>query len=57
MALRDGDWAVYISDEKRQLVRVQSISENGKAQVCYEDNKLLTLSFENLERIVWIVLL
>ena len=59
MPLRNGDWAVYVSEDKRQLVRIQNISENRKAQLCPEKGASSEqfVSFENLERIVWIVLL
>ena len=59
MSLRKGDWAIYKVDSQSELVRIQSVSE--QKEVCIEffvskkDNKKVL--FNQLERIVWIVLL
>ena len=57
MPLRDGDWAVYKGEGR--LVRVQSTFEEKKWKISsfnkQEENKIV--SAEELERIVWIVLL
>ena len=57
MPLRDGDWALF--KKENRLVRVQSIDENKRWRVCFFDEKRedKIASSEELERIVWIVLL
>ncbi len=59
MPLRNGDWAVLIKENKKQLVRVHSISDDKKALIYSLNGDSLEekVSFEKLERIVWIVLL
>ncbi len=59
MPLRIGDWAVLANDNKKQLVRVRGISDDKTAQIysLIDDALDKEISFEKLERIVWIVLL
>ena len=59
MSPRAGDWGLFIEKENKKLVRIQSISDDKKAQIHFlnkgETDRLI--SFEQLERIVWIILL
>ena len=55
MPLKEGDWVVYKAPDKSVLTRVQSVLEN-QASILFEEARL-EVSFERLERVVWIVLL
>ena len=59
MPLRRGDWAVYSGQENKRLVRIQDILEDKKARICFvqEKDTEQIVSFERLERVVWVVLL
>ena len=57
MFVRVGDWAVDKSCVKPVLVRVTSVSENNVATVVFPDKNEKNVPCEQLERIVWIVLL
>ncbi|MGN0919965.1 MAG: helix-turn-helix domain-containing protein [Alphaproteobacteria bacterium] len=56
MPLREGDWAVYKGATQNKLVRVQSVLEK-QARILGADLKTDDIAFEQLERVVWIVLL
>ena len=59
MVLRAGDWAIDKSADPSVLVRLQSVLEGQNANVCLlgQTGKKTEVSFDQLERIVWIVLL
>ena len=55
MPLREGDWVIYKESTKNQLMRVRSVLENS-AEIFSSDFSE-QVSFDKLERVVWIVLL
>lgn len=59
MPIRSGDWVVYQEESKKVLSRVENVMDTKQARIRFftDSQEKKEVSFDQLQRVVWIVLL